>query len=1171
MKNYVFPYSGKNKIPIPCISQLYRIMKLTSLLLIIAAVHVSAVTRSQVISLSIKNQPLGEVFREIVNLTGITAVYNERYVNPNTRVSITVEDVQLSEALNVLLTPLSLRYHITESTIVVMPMAKKTGPDRDPNQLKIQNLVITGRITDEEGLPIDAVTISLKGTTVAVTSNANGDYRIQVPDEKSILVFTMIGFEPVESIIGNRSAVNVSLVPSISDLDEVVIIGYGTQQKSDVTAAVSSVPIQAFSNRTVLSLSDALKGQAAGLYITQNDGTPGSESTIRIRGTSSISAASTPLFVIDGVLEDNADNISPGEIQSVEILKDASGTAIYGARGANGVILITTKRGIAGKPKVELYSNTSFQFSGKLYDMMSSPQYARARYLASGYTYSRADPTNPDMPASPLPQYTYYRDSPLGVAGGFWGRNESSSYANWQNFNHPDSVNTDWQGAMLQNSMIQENRVNFSGGTKETLYSFMGGYFNQDGLIIQSNYRRYNGRFNFRQTFSKAFQLALNVSGNSTVNDGFISGTSSGVITSMLNKSPIEALTVDDREEDVDGFVSNNPFLLANNMTNLRSSTHWTSRAELDWKISRKLTFKVTGNLSSVGNETEVYYPSYTQAGTRARGRAIGRRGKTTKLMNENLLYYKTDLGRQHRLNALGGFTVESYRNSQIEAENQNFDIELLGAPGMSNGVFPIVPTYDITDWRMASFFGRAEYSYAGKYLATITMRSDGSSRFGSQHRWGHFPSAALGWNLYEEDFIKNIPAISEMKLRTSIGQSGNTAIPAYRSLSTIATRFSPMDGVTPNFGVIIERPANRSLKWESTTQSNIGLDVGLFQAVNISAEWYNRVTQDMLVEKVVPGYSGYRRILSNLGSIKNRGFEFTVNSHMFDRRPFNWEIDVNIGINRSHVIDVGPDIFLDPNVINGLGSSVIIQNGSPIGQWFGYQTDGIWQSIDEINASGLTQIHGRPLSAIRPGSRKFVDQDGNGIINTEDRVVLGEGQPLFSGGFTNRFRYKGFEFSVLMQFNHGNDVYNANRVLLEAGRGISNMTEALSDAWRPSLYDLTTGQLVEEGNPANKYRMPGSEEELLMLSDWLEDGSFVRLSDVTLAYNLGFNPHNKLGIRGVGLFLSGKNLLLFSNYSGYDPEVNTRQGGFGDLVPSLDYSAYPRFRSVSLGVKLNF
>lgn len=1131
------------------------------------------------ITLSSNSISYEDVFESIRQQTGLIVFYTNQLLNDKEKLSVDFQATPLSQALEQLFANKSISWSLNNK-FIVLKKRSEAPPAAAPQAASPSGIRVQGLVTDEKAAPVPNVTVKLKGAPSGVMTDAQGRYNILAPGERSVLVFTHITSLPEEIMVGKNQVINVTLKPKDDHLTDVVVIGYGTTRKKDVTASISSVSKEALSDRTLLSLADAMKGKASGVQIIQNDGTPGSENTIRIRGASSISAGSTPLFVIDGVLQDDANNINPGDIENIEILKDASGTAIYGARGANGVILITTKTGKSGKTRVELYTNIGFQRPGHLYELMRSSEYAHARYLASGYVWSPPDPNDPNKPATTQAGITYYRDSPLGEAGSFWGVSDDITYHDWYNYDHPDSINTDWQRAMFQESKIQEYRFNVSGGNVNTKFSLMGGYLNQGGLVVYSGYQRYNARFNIQQKLARNLQLTGNLLGTRTETNGFISGsynggiTSNAVVTSMLQQPPVKPLTFTDVEdnEGVEGYITSNPYSLAQKVTNNKFNDEWLARMALDWSITNNFSFRITGTYSTINTNTDAYYPRYTQAGSKYKGRAVLSRGTVTKMMNENLLYYKGRIGDQHRFNAMGGLIVEQYKNSLLTAENQNYDIELLGPYGLGNGTVPIVPTYSITQWRMLSFLGRLEYSFLDKYLATVTMRADGSSRFSRDNKWGYFPSAALAWRISDEPFMRSLKFISSMKLRTSLGQSGNTAIPPYLTLSTISTYFSPMDGITPNFGVVVDRPENPTLKWETTTQLDAGMDMTLFNdKVTLTLDWYTKRTDDLLIQVVTPGYSGYRKTWTNLGSIRNTGIELTIGTSLMKKNRFNWSIDANIGLNRSKAIEVGPDLNLDPQVVAGIGAAAIIRNGQTIGQWYGYQTNGIYQSYAEIQASGFTMINGQPIANIRPGTRRFIDQNNDGIINSSDRVVIGQGQPEFTGGLTNTFSYRGFSLNAVMQYSYGNKIFNANRVALEAGRSTNNMTRAASDGWSPSLYDMSTGKLVQQGNPGNTYRMPGSPEELLMMDAWVENGSYIRLSDVTLSYAFPVKKMKKFGVEGLSLFASSKNLWVLTDYSGFDPEVNTRQGGFGDLMPSLDYASYPRSRVYSFGLKVQF
>lgn len=1041
-----------------------------------------------------------------------------------------------------------------------------------------QPIITTGTVKDSLGSPLAAVTISDMSNKTKTLTDDKGNFSLSIiPGD--LLRITRVGYEPQQITARSVHPMQVVLKVKRTTLSDVVVVGYGTVKKKDLTGAVSTVKERAFTDRTLFSVADAIKGKAAGVQITQNDGTPGSESTIRIRGASSVSASSAPLYVIDGVLQDDANSIDPADIKSVEILKDASSTAIYGSRGANGVIIITTKTGSAGKTLLSFYSNIGLQQPTHLYSLMDAREYARAQFLASAYTYSPASATNSEVPATTLSDYTYYRDSPLNTEGGFWGVKNDATYNDWEKYDEPDSANTDWQKTMYQNGLIQDYHINVSGGNAHTKYSFMGGYYNQDGLIVYSGYQRYNGRLNLSQKLSKKVTLFSNISSTHTGTNGYISNSDNGgitsnpIITSVLVQPPTNPLTYTDLEDNgnVEGYITTNPYSLAKSVTNEKLLSQAVIRLGVDWTINKNFTFRSTGSYVNNDKNTDSYYPKTVASGAKYDGRAIVARQGVVDLMNENLLYYKGRVG-QHTFNALAGATFEQNKSNLLITENRDFTVENLGSGGLENGTSPIVPTYNLTKWTMASFLGRLEYGFRDKYLATITMRADGSSRFSKTDKWGYFPSAAIAWKVSNEPFFKDLSSINNLKFRATLGQSGNTAIPSYLTLSTIGTYFSPMDGYTPDYGVVVERPENNSLKWETTTQLDAGMDISLFNnALNITADWYSKRTKDLLIQKVTPAYSGYTSTWTNLGSIENQGFEMNLEVSPILTRSFHWDMNANIGFNRAKAVDVGGELDLDPGVVVSVGTSVIIRNGDPLGEWYGYQTDGIFQSEADIIASGLTVINGQPQSSLRPGSRKFVDQNGDGVIDAQDRVVLGRGQPDFTGGLTNSFSYKGFNLNVVVQYSYGNKIYNANRVPPEASLNNDNLRAVYADAWRPSLYDITTGTLVEQGNPNNKYRMPGNPAQLIMMSDFIEDGSYIRISDITLSYGFKVKKIKDIGMSNLLVFVSGKNLFLWTKYTGYDPEVNTRQGGFGDLMPSLDYASYPRSKIYSLGIKAQF
>lgn len=1034
-----------------------------------------------------------------------------------------------------------------------------------------KNFEVEGIVTDENGNPIVGVNVIQSGTMIGTITSLNGEYRIRVENENAVLSFTFIGMNKQEYKVGNRRKLNVVMTEKQQTLNDIVVIGYGTVAKSDLTGSVSSVSKDALSSRVVTSLEDALKGQAAGLSITQDDGAPGSDFTIRIRGASSVNAGSTPIYVIDGIICEDAKDISPGDVESIEVLKDASSTAIYGSRGSNGVIQITTKRGIDGKTRVEVYANSGVQSATRLYDMMNSTEWARMRYQ-TGWTYnSFASGLKPQY-NDPL-LYTVYRDSPESNAN-YWIQSATSPYKNWQSYK--DSTNTDWQRLMLQDAVVQEYRINISGGSKTSKFSVMGNYVNQQGIIVFSGYEKFSGRMNIEQSLSRKATFTANISYSQAYYNGIATGTSDGVTTSMLRQPPVKKFTDADAGSADDEAMSENttnPYYQAKNITKDRFRNGLVTKLSFDYNLNNNWMLRIAGALVNNTSRNSTFYPKEVSQGIKQNGRAIEERTESNKLTSENLLYYKKQFNKTHKINAMIGATFESFVDSWLVAESQNFIVENLGANDLGQGTVAVLPrsSSDKNPYQMASYLGRVNYNYSDRYLFTVTMRADGSSRFGSDNKWGYFPSVAAAWRINEESFIKNLNIFDNLKLRLNWGVSGNTAIPAFQTLSTLSTAFAPMDGLNPSYGIMLDRPQNNDLKWETTSQIGAGLDFGfLSNRLSLAIDGYLKVTKDLLLQMNAPLYSGYTRAWANIGSIQNAGLEATFDYQIVRTRKWGIGCNFNIGFNRSLVLDVpGGELLFDPGVVPGSGSIVTIRNGESLGQWYGYQIDGIFNSQAEIDAlpADYECLSIKKIS-LRPGDHKFHDNTGDNKITSDDKMILGSGEPLFTGGFGLRADVKGFSVNALFQFSYGSKIFNANLATLDAGRDVYNQTHHLLDAWIPALYN-NDGSLADAGNPGGQYRMPGGGPENYLLSSFLEDGSFLRFSDLTISYTFPKKWIVPFRIEGVRVFASAKNIFVLTKYYGFDPEVNTRQGGIGDFMPSLDYGSYPRNKTISFGASL--
>lgn len=1033
-------------------------------------------------------------------------------------------------------------------------------------------IAVTGRVTDAEGRPLPGVSVVLKGSVRGTTTDSKGVYTLRVPSAESVLVFSMLSMKTVAHRVGGHTKVDVTMAEDALGVEqvEVVAIGYGTSRRSDLTGSTSSIGKEVLSDRVIVSLEDAMRGKAAGMQIVQNDGSPGSDYTIRIRGASSVNASSAPIFVIDGVICDDASFLNPGDVESIEILKDASSTAIYGSRGANGVIMVTTRQGsTTGKTRVELYANFGVQQAVRGYDLLESPDYALLRYKASWKYFPYG------TPSSSFGAGTVYRDNPNGD-GNYWVLSNDSPFRNWQGYDHPDSVNTRWQDLMFRDAMFQEYRVNVSGGNPNTRYSVSGGYLNQDGIVVNSGYERYSGRVNLIQKLAENVTMTANLSGSRTKNSGLATGSSDGLIMKILRQPPTGSATSSEVTEgsgDEEGKVISNPYAQVRDITNNRYRDNLTARLQVEYRITPAISLRAAGTYEDNHQKTDVFYPADTEQGFKAGGRGIVSTADIKKLSGEAFFSYANAWKGGHKLRILAGSTIENYRSNVLRVENQNFPSLNLGVSGIGMGITPQIPTASIVKWNMVSFIARGEYNYKERYLLTASYRSDGSSRFGAGNKWAGFPSVGVAWRAGEEPFLRNLDVFHNLKFRFGYGRSGNTAIPAYRSLSTVTTALHPMDGENLSYGAIIDRPANPSLMWETTDMFNVGVDMAFFRnRLALTLELYSKKTTDLLLEKNAALVTGYEKGWANIGAIRNKGLEITLDAQPVSNKKWNWAMNFNIGFNRSKVLDIGPggEMGFDPGIIPGSGNFVMIRKGRSLGQWYGYKIDGIYGSQYEIEEHGLTEVLGQKIGNVRPGDYRFRDQNDDDKINSNDLVELGSGEPLFTGGFTNTVSYRNLSLSFSLQFSYGATVFNANLHSLTSGRDGHNQIRAMRDAWSPTLYD-DAGQVAYAGNADAKYRMPGGAALNFCTSKMLEDGSFLRIGDVTLSYAFSRKVARKIGMQGLKLFASIKNLWVWTDYSGYDPEVNTRQGQTGDLMPSLDYSAYPRNRSFSAGFNFIF
>ncbi len=978
--------------------------------------------------------------------------------------------------------------------------------------------IVTGTVTDETMHPLVGATVVVKeAPSVGTITDIDGKFSIEVPAIGETLVFRYIGASSKEVVIGEKLIVNV-LLSNRQELEDVVVIGYGVQKRSDITGAVTSIKVDDIKGMNIKSIDQSLQGKVAGLNFIQNSGMPGAGSSIRIRGGNSISGGNEPLYVIDGIPVyespsstgnsiSGLNTISTSDIESIEVLKDASATAIYGSRGGNGVIMITTKKGKSGDATIRFNSSTSIQAIRKQYDMLDAPQYEKMSNEAL-------------VNAGETPFY----DETLVP------------------------VTTDWQDLALRNGLTYSNELSISGGDDDSKYLITLAQFDQKGIISGSDLNKFSARMNIQQDLTKKLELSSNLS-ISKVNTNRVSST---VYSGMLSSPPNIPVYQPDgsytKHYMYKGNITdfNNPVAFMNDFVDYNQNFRFLGNMFLNYKITENLSFKVLGGLDIKESKRDYYNPLSTISGSKVGGSASVSSGRTETWLNENTLNYHVESG-EHKINTLLGFTMQGSRYESLRAASQGFSNDILQMYDLGAGLAPQSPSTSVSDWGLMSYIARLNYGYKGKYLTTITGRADGSSRFGKNNRFSFFPSAAVAWRAIEEEFIKDLNVFSNLKFRLSWGLTGNQdGIGSYPGVATMGDVEYSFDG-TKVPGMIINNPSNDDLKWETTAQTDLGIEIGFFKnRLLFITDLYIKNTHDLLLSVTIPASSGFTSALKNIGSIENKGVEFTMIATPVVK-AFSWDFDINIAFNHNEILDLGGQELIVPSNSAPNESNILIV-GESLGTFYGYRTSGTFDSWDEIRNSSQPSA--------QPGDVRFINKEGtSNIINEEDRYIIGNAQPLFFGGFTNNFSYKSFDLSVFFRYSYGNELYNLNTFTLQDLTGKRNNTTAVLDRW------------TEENRYTDIPRATGIKTSNIATDREVEDASYLRLKAIQLGYN--WNPKRfKELFQSIHIYISGENLLTFTRYSGYDPEVSS----YGSNVKmGYDSSMYPSSKSVRIGFNLTF
>lgn len=1071
--------------------KLLKTMKLTTLFLFLVILNLSGSVYSQSgqMDLNAQDKTMREVFRLIESKTDYRFFYNDQLSDLNSLVTINAKNKSVKEILDRLLAGRTLTYMVLENNMIVIA----------PEDLAQQQRVM-GTITDSKtGEVLPGVNIVIEGTTQGTVSDIDGKFSIDVPDQNAVLIFSYVGYLSEKLSVGSQATINVAMVPDIKSLEEVVVVGYGTQKKKDLTTAVVSVKDEDIKNRAIVSAAQAIQGKAAGVQVIQPSGKPGVGLSLRVRGSTSINASNEPLYVVDGFPTTDITNINPADIENMQILKDASSSAIYGARASNGVVLITTKSGKAGKAKVSFDTYAGISKIGKTIDVLNTAQ---------------------------------YRDLMDEVLG------EGTV---------PDDVtnNTDWNKEVFKTGTLQNYQLSISGGNEKMSYFASGGYQNEKGIVQPASYDRYTFRINVDNKVLNWLQMHTNMNYSRTkrrdASDNLGSGRG-GIILSVLNTPPFLEIW----DKDHPGQYATNPYqpswenpIAQASTYDLNLDNRLMGNTSLEATIISGLKLKSSFGIDYTSHHWDNFVdPIKTGYGRQNNGIGQADRSSHFTWLNENILTYDKSINKNN-ISLLGGMTMEQYHYESAYIHGTDYPLGVkLQSLNMANDI-DNATTY-AAQRSLVSFIGRAAYNFDSKYLLTLNFRADASSKLHPNHRWGYFPSVSAGWRVSAEPFWDGLSdIINDFKIRAGWGKNGNQeGIGNYDYYGRYGVNRVESTGNTKT-GPSIYRSAmsNIDLTWETTTQSNVGVDLSLFNSrIIVAADAYYKKTKDLLLVIPLPSSAGVPNPTRNDGEMENKGFELEITSRNFSKGDFNWETNFNFSLNRNKVTKLGLAKTYYYGSIESNGQNlVIVKEGLPLGSYYGYTSLGVDPETGDII---------------------YKDLNSNNYIDPEDRSIIGCGQPDFTYGLTNTLNYKGLGLTFFFQGSYGNDIFNATRIDTEGMFDAKNQTTEVLRRWmRPGMET----DIPRSNNPRNSYNS----------TRYIEDGSYLRLKSLTLSYTFKNTWTKKFGVENISIYGTGNNLLTFTKYSGYDPEVN--YAGNSSTQIGIDYGTYPQNKSYLIGLNLTF
>lgn len=1146
------------------------------------------------ITLQVQNEDIKNVFNQISKQTGLSFFYDQEVVSTAPRITLNVKNISLQNVLDKITSQTDLYFNRENNTLSV---GKQQKTNDYPKQGKSK--VIKGKVTDQNGDPIIGASILVKGTTNGVITDINGNYSLNEVVENSIISVSYIGYQTVEMKASNKELAKIILKEDNELLDEVVVVGYGVQKKRDVTTAITSIRASDIKGQPVTSMAEAMAGKMPGVQVTQATGAPGSSLQIKVRGTGTITAGNSPLYVVDGVplAKEQLNTFNMNDVESIEVLKDASSAAIYGSRGSNGVVLITTRKGQEGRASVSYNGYYGWQQVSKKVNMLNAYEYADLVNDARNNTYiDKMEAVNRQritQNKQPLPYALSDNNATrLGNTGNDYNTiipMEISPYLKGEK----GLIDTDWQDEIFRTAGMQNHSVSVSGGSQKIKYYASADYLSQEGVIINSDFTRYSSRFNLDVTegiFRFGISLNPSITIENAVNaDGAYNADGGGIIASALHSAPIFPVYNSDGSysflqnawsPNTQTVMSDGSVKKGNSQTQVWNPVALAMLQKDETKASRifgnvygevafvpELKYRANFGVDIYNNAQDTFRPSTipvsnTEGNPESMPEGTSKTAKMYNWLFEQTLTYNKDV-KGHSISAMAGWTMQYQRDESTYAFANGFitnNIQTLNAGSVTRG------NTRASEWALLSGLARVQYNYKSKYMLTGAIRADGASRFGENNRWGWFPSVSAGWRLTEESFMKSLTFIDDLKLRASYGLTGNFRIPNYGAQGEVAYYSYVLGGNSPQVvkGAAPKSMPNPNLRWEKTAQVNVGFDASFFKnRLTLGLDLYNSNTYDLLLDVPVPMTTGYRNRLENIGKVNNKGVEFNVatNQKMGD---FEWSTYFNISKNINKVVELGPgnaDIISSGSVSNAY---FITRVGEPIGSYYLPVVEGVYKNQAEVDASLHYQDSptNYGLADSKPGDFKFKDinNDGKLDVSDTDRAIVGNYMPDFTYGFGANLSWKGVDFGIIFQGVYGNEILNLSRRYFYNHEGNMNNFKGALNRWKSE---------DEPGNGQNVRANRVSKGQNGTTSTWhLEDGSYLRVKNISLGYTLPKNWIKKMFMNSARIYCSLQNPFTFTKYEGYNPEVSNRNEA---TTNGEDYGVYPLARTTSIGINLIF